>query len=923
MATEATEKAKKTTVRTLATEINISHDTLIDFLQKKGYSNIKTIMSKIDDEAVDLVMKQFSKDKDVTEKRQKKVAAFKVQRAKTKGEIISEEEISKVAKSAKPAKEPEPEVVVEVVPEQETPAVIEPHVETAPLEVESPSEEVVEVAPIVAEAEPIEPPVVTEAPKVEEEAHPQIDGVDEGVHEEGDHKPKRRKKTQTVLSTGAPSTTKQTLPGLKIKGKISLDEFTPKKKDAPVVIKRGAVGPGGAKPMQKHKPGETRLRKVFTDEDAVKKKGVKPKTAVDAREVKDTVRRTLAGMDEGSSFSGRAKARKMRRRERAEFEDKKMQEQIERDSTVVRATEFLTVSELANLMQVDAGEVITKCIGLGLMVSINQRLEKDTIQLVADEFGFTVEFQEEFTTDLLEDIVDPPESLKPRPPVVTIMGHVDHGKTSLLDYIRKSNVVAGESGGITQHIGAYEVTLDNGRQISFLDTPGHEAFTAMRARGAQVTDIVILVIAADDSVMPQTWEAISHAQAAGVPIVIALNKSDKPGANPERIRQQLSEKNVLVEEWGGKYGSIEISAKSGMNVDKLLERVLLEADILDLKANPDRAARGIIIEAEIDKGRGIQATVLVQKGTLRLGDPFIAGVYSGRVRAMFDERGNRVAEAPPSRPVQLLGFDGIPQAGDQFIAVESDSEAKSISITRQQLKREQGFKQVRSVMSLDDISKQISAGAVRNLRVILKGDVDGSVEALADSLLRLSNTEVKVEIVHRGVGAISENDVTLAAASDAIIIGFHVRPNLDARKLAAEDHVDIRLYSVIYDCINEIRSALEGLLAPEEREEITATVTVRETFKVPKVGTIAGCYVLEGKITRNSRIRVIRDGIEIFTGSLASLKRFKEDVREVDAGYECGINIENFNDIKTGDSIEAFKTVEIARKLEIGGTPAR
>lgn len=920
MATEATEKAKKTTVRTLATEINISHDTLIDFLQSKGYSSIKTIMSKIDEEAVDLVMKQFSKDKDVSDKRHKKVAAFKVQRAKIKGEILPEEEPKTTKKPT--LEQQKADVVVEEIVEPEPTAIPEALPEV-PVEQAPPEPE--EVIPEIVE--PSEPSV---SDSVADEALPQTDVPsvatpvqDEVQHENVEHKPKRRKKTQTVLSTGAPSTTKQTLPGLKIKGKISLDEFSSKKKSPAVIVKRKDAAPGAAKPAQRHKPGETRLRKVFTDDDSVKKKAVKTKNTIDAREVKDTVRRTLAGLDEGTSFSGRAKARKMRRRERAEIEDKRTQDILQRESTVVRATEFLTVSELANLMQVDAGEVITKCIGLGLMVSINQRLEKDIIQLVADEFGFTVEFQEEFTTDVLEDTVDPPESLKQRPPVVTIMGHVDHGKTSLLDFIRKTNVVAGESGGITQHIGAYEVTLDNGRQISFLDTPGHEAFTAMRARGAQVTDIVILVIAADDSVMPQTWEAISHAQAAGVPIVIALNKSDKPGANPERIRQQLSEKNVLVEEWGGKYGSIEISAKSGMNVDKLLDRVLLEADILDLKANPDRIARGIVIEAEVDKGRGIQATVLVQKGTLRMGDPFIAGVYSGRVRAMFDERGKRVDEAPPSRPVQLLGFDGIPQAGDQFIALTSDSEAKAISITRQQLKREQGFKQVRSVMSLDDISKQISAGAVRNLRIILKGDVDGSVEALADSLLRLSNNEVKVEIVHRGVGAITENDVTLAAASDAIIIGFHVRPNLDARKLAAEDHVDIRLYSVIYDCINEIRSALEGLLAPEEREEITATVTVRETFKVPKVGTIAGCYVLEGKITRNSRIRIIRDGIEIFTGALASLKRFKEDVREVDAGYECGMNIENFNDIKTADTIEAFKIVEIKRKLEIGSTPAR
>jgi translation initiation factor IF-2 len=438
----------------------------------------------------------------------------------------------------------------------------------------------------------------------------------------------------------------------------------------------------------------------------------------------------------------------------------------------------------------------------------------------------------------------------------------------------------------------------------------------MRARGAQVTDIVILVIAADDSVMPQTWEAISHATAAGVPIVIALNKIDRPEANPDRIRQQLADKNILVEEWGGKYGCVEVSAKKGLNVEKLLDRVLLEADILDLKANPNRAARGVIVEAEVDRGRGIQATVLVQKGTLRLGDPFIAGMYSGRVRAMFDERGNKMEEAPPSRPVQLLGFDGIPQAGDQFIVLDSDSQAKAVALTRQQLRREQSFKQVRGVLSLDDISREIKEGSVQNLSIILKGDVDGSVEALADSLLRLSTDEVKVQIVHRAVGAITENDVRLAAASGGIIVGFHVRPNLDARKLAAAEHVDIRLYNVIYDCINEIRSALEGMLAPETKEEVTATVLVRDTFKVPKAGTIAGCYVQDGKISRNSRVRLIREGVDIFTGNISSLKRFKDDVREVDAGYECGIGLENFNDIKTGDVIEAFKIVEIQRKLE-------
>ena len=546
-------------------------------------------------------------------------------------------------------------------------------------------------------------------------------------------------------------------------------------------------------------------------------------------------------------------------------------------------------------MNVDVGQIISKCIGLGLMVSINQRLEKDTIQLVADEFGYTVEFQDEFTTDSLEDIPDAPETLLPRPPVVTIMGHVDHGKTSLLDYIRKANVVAGESGGITQHIGAYEVTTAGERHITFLDTPGHEAFTAMRARGAQVTDIVVLVIAADDSVMPQTLEAIAHAQAANVPIIIALNKTDRPDANPERIRQQLADRNILVEEWGGKYGSIELSAKTGKNIDLLLERISLEAELLDLKANPNRVTRGVIIEAE-----------------------------AGRVRAMFDERGKKVDEAGPSAPVQILGFDGIPAAGDQFIVLGSDSEAKEISSRRQQLKREQDFKQVRFI-TLDDISAQIKQGGVRHLRLILKGDVDGSVEALADSLQRLSTAEVQVEMVHRAVGAISENDVTLAAASGAIILGFHTRPNLDARKLAAEEHVEIRLYSVIYDCINEVRDALEGLLAPEEREEVTATAEVREIFKVPKIGTIAGCYVVDGKLVRNNKVRLLRDGAEVFAGSLASLKRFKDDVREVESGYECGLGLENFNDVKVGDIIEAYKIVEIKRKLgaATAAVPAR
>jgi translation initiation factor IF-2 len=897
---------KKTTVRNLATEINISHDTLIEFLQKKGYANVKSIMSKVEDDALELVMKQFGKDKDVTEKRQKKVAAFKEKRAQTttKPEATSEEPPK--ASKKETAKKGE----AAIAPAKGTKPPKETSPEPAP-QIEGIIEEKHEAEPQVIEAsvEPSEAGVETLAPET----------LEEHTHEGEEHRdrPKRRKKkTTTVISTGSPGEQSPSQ-GLKIKGKIDLESLKPKRKEPGQRLdlkKSPKVGRSDGKT----KGFEVKTKKALEEEDrSGKKKRGREKSTINAKEVQDAVKRTLFGLDDSRTASGRARMRKQRRRNRAETEELRQLEETTAQHNVIQATEFLTANELANLMHVDVGDIISKCIALGLMVSINQRLEKDTIQLVADEFGYTIEFQEEYTTDVLEDTIDEPETLKTRPPVVTIMGHVDHGKTSLLDYIRKSRVVAGESGGITQHIGAYEVSLESGRQISFLDTPGHEAFTAMRARGAQVTDIVILVVAADDSVMPQTWEAISHATAAGVPIVIALNKIDRPEANPDRIRQQLSDKNILVEEWGGKYGAIEISAKTGLNVDKLLDRVLLEADILELKANPDRMARGVIVEAEVDKGRGIQATVLVQKGTLKMGDPFIAGVYSGKVRAMFDERGNRLEEAPPSRPVQLLGFDGIPQAGDQFIVVESDSAAKEISLTRQQLKREQNFKQMRSVISLDDISEQIKEGKVRNLRIILKGDVDGSVEALADSLQRLATSEVKVEIVHRAVGAISENDVRLAAASNAIVIGFHVRPNLDARRIAVAEHVDIRLYNVIYDCINEVRAALEGLLAPEHKEEVLGTVTVREIFKVPKIGTVAGCYVLDGKITRNNKVRVVREGVEVFTGNLTSLRRFKDDVREVDAGYECGIGLENFNDIKVGDTIEAFKMVEVKRKLEI------
>jgi translation initiation factor IF-2 len=551
---------------------------------------------------------------------------------------------------------------------------------------------------------------------------------------------------------------------------------------------------------------------------------------------------------------------------------------------------------------------------LGLMVSINQRLDKDTITLIADDYGFQVEFLDEQAAQEIIDIEDAEDTLVTRPPIVTIMGHVDHGKTSLLDYIRKANVVAGESGGITQHIGAYHVDLPDGRTIAFLDTPGHEAFTAMRARGAQVTDIVVLVVAADDNVMPQTIEAISHAQAANVPIVVALNKIDKEDANPDRVKQQLADRGVLVEEWGGKYQCAHISAKKGINIEGLMEKILLEAEILNLKANPDRIARGTVIEAHLDKGKGVLATVMVQKGSLSIGDAFVAGIYSGRVRAMFDERGNRVEKAGPSVPVQVSGFDGAPQAGDLFAVLEQETEARAIATKRQQLKREQTFKQMRPT-TLDEISQDILRGGTKELRLIIKGDVSGSLEALSDSLQKLSRDEAKVTILHKGVGPISESDVMLAAASSAVVVGFHVSPTSQARKSAENEGVDIRLYTIIYDCINEIQMALEGLLSPEIKEEITGTAEIRQVFKISKIGTVAGCYVTSGKINRNDRVRVLRDGFPVYNSTLSALKRFKDDVREVDNNYECGMSINGFNDIQVGDIVEAYKQVEVKRKL--------
>jgi translation initiation factor IF-2 len=878
---ETAEKKKK--IYKLATELNISSESLIEFLNKKGYS-VKSHMSTVDPEMLHEVLTHFKKEKDIADRHQRKLHELRETRKKAEKKLADKPAEELHAKEA-PIPLVEDKKPVEIAEVPLPPAVAEPlpqPVETPVPLMELPQEK------IAATVEAKAPPVVGK--------------------ERGKESPVEAVRKARI--------------GLKIKGKMDLE--------APAVEVEAKVEPVAGqvpglsteaeeakkkKRKKKRVRGEGKLVEPEEAEDLTLKKKKKKRLRhheVDAQEVDDAIRRTFQMMDE-TAVSGRAVFKRRKRRERLE-EEQRMLEAVEKEKRILRVTEFVAVNELANLMQVPAAEVIKKCIELGVMVSINQRLDRDIITLVGDEFGYEVRFQDAFAEDVLADPADAVENLKPRPPVVTIMGHVDHGKTSLLDHIRQSNVVAGESGGITQHIGAYEVSLNHNKQITFLDTPGHEAFTAMRARGAQVTDIVVLVVAADDSVMPQTLEAISHAQAANVPIIIAINKIDKQDANSDRIRQQLAEKGILVEEWGGKYQCVELSARTGKNVDLLLEKILVEAEVLDLRANPDRHARATVVEAKLDKGKGIVATVLVQKGTLKLGDPFICGIYSGRVRAMFDERGNRVEVARPSTPVLVVGFDGIPQAGDVFVVLPSDREARDISMRRQQLKREQDFRQARRV-TLDTLSQEIKEGQVKELGVVVKGDVDGSVEALSDSLMKLSTAEVKVTVLHRGVGAISESDVLLAAASGAVIIGFHVRPNLNARRLAEQEQVDIRLYNIIYDAIKNVRDALEGLLEPERKEEVVSTAEVREVFKVSKVGTVAGCHVLDGKISRNNKVRLVRDGVVAYEGTIASLKRFKDDVREVEAGFECGIALQNFNDIKVGDTIEAYRLVETKRKL--------
>ncbi len=900
-------KVQKIRLYKLASEFNLSTESLMELLQKKGYE-VKNHMTLITDEMMNDIKLYFKKDIEKAEKHYKKIEEFQKKRGDHQ--------------------EPEHEQKVEVKQEPIHAPVISPKSDVqSPLEdvtqvevVEQPEEVSVkeEKTEVVADDQQEVVPVETESVELVSEQEQVAIIVDDS--------PKIfRTETEKRLATQKK--------GLTIVGKIELNKRKPKPEDKPrenqqsrpQTPQQKAATPQTATPAveseadKKKKKVLKAKKKTKTTEDgkeevvpAKKKKKLK-RFEVDKQEVEAAIRKTMLSMDD-SALGDRALARKRKRKEKAEEAERIHEERII-DQRTIKVTEFIAVNELANLMKVPVSDVISKCISLGLMVSINQRLDVETITLIADDFGFEIELQEEYQTEIDADVPDAVDTLKFRPPVVTIMGHVDHGKTSLLDFIRRENVVAGEAGGITQHIGAYKVAITEGKEIAFLDTPGHEAFTAMRARGAKVTDIVVLIVAADDAVMPQTVEAINHAQAANVPIIVAINKVDKPNSNIERIKQQLAEKNILVEEWGGKYQCVEVSAKLGKNIDLLLEKIVLEAELLDLKANPDRKARGTIIESQLDKGRGVTATVLVQKGTLRIGDPFIAGVTHGRVRAMFDERGKKVFEAGPSTPVLVLGFENAPQAGDVFAIVESEREARETSIKRMQLKREQDHRQVHHI-TLDEIANQISQGGFKELPIIVKGDVDGSIEALSDSLMKLSNQEVSVNVIHKGVGAISEGDVLLATASKAIIIGFHVRPNVNARKLAESEKVDIRLYNIIYDAIAEVKSALEGMLSPVVSEENVATIEVREVFKVPKVGTIAGCYVQDGKVDRKHKLRLFRDGISIYEGEFASLKRFKDDVREVERGFECGIGIHNFNDIKVGDVIETYKFIETKKKLE-------
>ncbi|WP_299115750.1 translation initiation factor IF-2 [uncultured Winogradskyella sp.] len=889
-------------------ELNISLDRAVDFLESKGIEIEKSPNTKISQEVYDTLSDEFQTDatkrekaqevseaklkekEELREKREREIEekekkeAAKEAVVKAKAELDGPKQVGKIDLDKKPkAKEEEEKKEEKPKPIPTPEPEVTPKVEKPKEKKEEPKEEVKKIEP--------EP----KKEKTEKEKEP-VAPVEETL------------KTQYKKLSGPTATGK----------KIDLSKFEkPKKKKeekpAPANdgnkrkrrrISKGGNDRGGKPNFDNRKGGKGRGNsrpKVVKEEPS-------------EEEVQKQIRETLEKLQGKSSKGKGAKYRREKRdqhRQQTEID----QEIAAAESKTLKVTEFVTVSEVATMMDVGVTEIISACMSLGMMVTMNQRLDAETLSIVAEEFGYSVEFVTADIEESIEEVEDDPKDLKPRAPIVTVMGHVDHGKTSLLDYIREENVIAGESGGITQHIGAYGVELEGGQKIAFLDTPGHEAFTAMRARGAQVTDIAIIVVAADDAIMPQTKEAISHAQAAGVPIVFAINKIDKPDANPDKVKEGLAGMNLLVEDWGGKIQSHDISAKFGTGVKELLEKVLLEAELLELKANPSKPAVGTVVEAYLDKGRGYVSTILVQAGTLKVGDYVLAGKNSGKVKAMHDERGNDVEEAGPSTPVSILGLDGAPQAGDKFNVFEDEREAKQIAAKRTQLQREQSVR-TQKRLTYEEIGRRIALGTFKELNIILKGDVDGSVEALTDSFQKLSTEEIEVNIIHKGVGAITESDVLLATASDAIIVGFNVRPVGNARTIADKEEIDIRTYSIIYAAINDLKDAMEGMLSPEVKEEVTGTAEIRETFKISKIGTIAGCMVTNGKIFRNSGIRLIRDGVVIHTGELASLKRFKDDVKEVSKGYDCGMQVKGYNDIKESDIIEAFQEVEVKKKLK-------
>ena len=923
----------------LTKQFSIGLARLVEFLNEKGANVDMNPNAKISDEYLPAIEAKFGEDQKLKKDSEKVTIKLKEiiemgsKKKPSQEEDMPEKEVViksnslKAEPAPKPVEKPveTPAPAVEIKAEEPAPAEVQaPAVQTGPKVVDRIDLSQFEKKPAKKEAAPVQTPEPAKAEETVEK--PAIEQAVETVVEtptEEDIKPQPREMKVEV----------EKLAGPKVVDKIDLSQFDTKKKKKKReridksasqkvdVTKVEAVG--SSKKDKKDRNAQQQNQGKKDKKSRRDKGGDKFKPAMTEaeqeemqREIQKQIKETYARMNESKKGNFGAKHRKDKR----EAASQRMQEEMEMqqmEQKVLKVTEFVTVNDLATLMNnTPVTKVIGACMSLGMMVSINQRLDAETLVLVAEEFGYEVEFVTANLTDAIAqgEVEDTEDDLTSRPPVITVMGHVDHGKTSLLDHIRNANVIAGEAGGITQHIGAYNVKLPDGQRITFLDTPGHEAFTAMRARGAKMTDVAIIIVAADDCIMPQTVEAINHAQAAGVPMVFAINKIDKPGANPDKIREQLSNMNILVEDWGGKYQCQEISAKKGINVEFLLEKVLLEAEMLELKANPNKRASGAIIESSLDKGRGYLATILVQNGTLRVGDVMLSGCFTGRVKAMFNERGQKVEEAGPSTPVSVLGLNGAPTAGETFVVMADEKEAKDIANKREQLIRIQGIK-TQKHMTLEEIGRRIAIGNFKELNVIVKGDVDGSVEALSDSIIKLSTEEVRVNVIHKAVGAISESDILLAAASDAIIIGFQVRPMPSARKLAEKEEIEIRLYSVIYDCINELKSGIEGMLEPEQKEVVTATAEVQETFKISKVGTIAGCIVREGKLQRTAKVRVIRDGIVVYTGELGSLKRFKDDVKEVLTGMDCGLNIQGYNDIKVGDVVEAYTIEEIKRTL--------